>query len=90
MKEKADVLVKLLRGRMKSLMKRRIEWIQAYLTGRFDLNMKISLLLQYMTLVEHVKSDLSYLDESMSLLTPNVNQFLVCTNFPEHKGAYLY
>jgi hypothetical protein len=46
--------------------------------------------LQYMTLVEHVKSDLSYLDESMSLLTPNVNQFLVCTNFPEHKDAYLY
>jgi hypothetical protein len=45
----------------------------------------------YKTLVGHVKSDLSRPDESMSLLTPNdVNQFLPCINFPEHKGAYLY
>jgi hypothetical protein len=43
-----------------------------------------------MTLVDHVKSDLSCLDESMSLLAPNMNQFLPCTNFPEHEGAYLH
>jgi hypothetical protein len=44
----------------------------------------------YMMLVDHVKSDRSCLDESMSLLTTNVNQFLPWINFPEYESAYLY
>ena len=43
----------------------------------------------YMVLVDHVKSDLTCLDE-MSLLTPDLNKFMLCTSFPQHEGGFLF
>ena len=43
-----------------------------------------------MVLVDHVKSDLTCLDNAMSLLTPDLNIFMLCTSFLQYEGACLY
>ena len=43
-----------------------------------------------MVVLDHVKVDLSCLDDTMSLLSPNTDRFLLCNTFPQCEGAYLY
>jgi hypothetical protein len=43
-----------------------------------------------MVVLDHVKSDLTHLDDTMFLLSPNTDRFLLCNTFPQCVHAYLY
>jgi hypothetical protein len=43
-----------------------------------------------MVVLDHVKSDLTCLDDTMSLLSPNTDRFHLCNTFPQCENAYLY
>jgi hypothetical protein len=91
LKEKGNYLVKLLQGRLKSFPKRRIASEAKRQHWAIKLAYKnLSVVAAYMVLVGHVKSDLSCIDETMALLTPNINSFLLSSSFPQQEGAYLY
>jgi hypothetical protein len=91
-KSKADLLVKILRGRLQKLMDKRN--VHPDRRGHWAIklaNKNLSLVAAYMVFLDHVKEDLSRLDESKSLLTPCINRFskLQSCN-EEEKGSYLY
>jgi hypothetical protein len=90
-KDKADLLVRILRGRMNAFMKKRNvskDKRSHWAIRLADKN--LSFVAAYMVLVDHVKTDISCLDETQSLLTPNHYKFLLCQSFNEFEGAYLY
>jgi hypothetical protein len=91
MKSKGDFLVNLMRGQLKNLLKRHIEieakknyWVIQLAFKNFPI------VAGYMIVLDHVKSDLTRLDYTMSLLSPNIDRFLLCNTFPQHVGAHLY
>ena len=91
MKSKGDFLVKLMRGRLKTLLKRRIETEAKRNHWAIQLAFKnFAIVAAYMVVLDHVKSDLTCLDDTMSLLSPNTDRFLLCNTFPQREGAYLY
>jgi hypothetical protein len=91
MKSKGDLLVKLMRGRLKSLLKKRIETEAKRNHWAIQLAFKnFAIVAAYMILLDHIKCDLTCLDDTMSLLNPNTDRFLLCSTFPQRKGAYLY
>jgi hypothetical protein len=90
MKEKGDLLCKILRSRMSTLTKR-INDAEKRSHWALKLAFKnLAAVAAYMVMVDHVKSDLSCLDESQPLLSHHCNKFLLCTSFPLREGAYLY
>ena len=91
-KERADLLVKLLRGRLTMFMNRRKVSNNKRNHWAIKLAYKnLSFVAAYMVLSGHVKTDLSCLNETKSLLSPDQNKFLlVSESYEEHEGAYLY
>jgi hypothetical protein len=92
LKEKADMLAKVLRRRMPNFLSSRIsnETVRSHwaikLAGK-----NLSFVAAYMVLVDHVKADLSCLDDTKSLLANrHSNRFILCDSFPNHEGTYLY
>ena len=76
---------------MKSFLMQHIESEQKRTHWAFQLAYKnLCIVASYMVLVDHVKSDLTCLDDAMSLLTPDLNKFMLFTSFSQHEGAYLY
>eukprot|EP00956_Cyclotella_meneghiniana_P037122 scaffold134700_cov46-Cyclotella_meneghiniana.AAC.1 len=94
MKAKADMLVKILRQRMQQLMnsrgvdkKRREHWVIN------TANKNLAVVAAYMVLLNHVKNDVSRLDETNSLLSLDTSKFVDCRSslsMNSHIGAYLY
>ena len=94
LKSKADSLVKILRQRMQQLMNsrnvdknRREHWVirVAY--------KNLAVVAAYMVLLDHVKHDVLRVDETISLLSINTNNFVDCNSNQSnnsHIGAYLY
>lgn len=90
-KEKADLLVKILKGRLHAFMNKRN--VDGAKRNHWAIQLAIknlSFVAAYMVLVDHVKSDLSCLDETQCLLTHNQNRLLLCQSFNDYEGAYLY
>jgi hypothetical protein len=91
MKEKGDMLVKMLRDRMKRFLKNRIQSEAKRSHGALTLAHKnLSVVAPYMVLADHTKKNLNCLDDTDSLLTNASNKFLLCQTVPENEGAYLY
>jgi hypothetical protein len=91
MKEKGDMLVKMLRGRMKRFLKNRIQSEVKRSHRALTLAHKnLSVVAANMVLADHVKKNLNCLDGNHSLLTNASNKFLLCQTFPENEGDYLY
>lgn len=91
MKSKGDFLVKIMRERLKTLLKTRIEieakqnhWAIQLAFKNFDI------VAAYMVVLDHVKCDLTCLDDTTSLLSPKTDRFLLCNTLPQHEGAFLY
>jgi hypothetical protein len=91
MKAKGDYLVKILRGRMKQLLKKRIENESKRTHWSFNLASKnLTIVAAYMIMVDHVKTDLKCLDEYDSLLSHCTHKFMLSATYPNREGAYLY
>ena len=91
MRSQKETLVNLMRGQLKNVLKRHIEteakkiyWV-IWLVFK-----KISIVAANMVVLDHVKSDLTHLDDTMFLLSPNTDRFLLCNTFPQCVRAYLY
>jgi len=90
-KEKADLLVRMIRGRFSEHIKSRIKSVQKRNHWSMKLayrNLAVSA--ACMVLTDHTKMDLKCLDESSCLLAINTNSFLPCAAFPDREGCYLY
>ncbi len=92
LKEKADLLVKVLRGQLQSFLTSRIANEATRSHWAIKLAIKnLSIVAAYMVLADHVKTDLSCLDDTKSLLANKYNnKFILCASFPNHEGTYLY
>ena len=91
MKEKADLLVGMLRDRMKSLVKRRINSKEKQEHWALKLASKnLAVVAAYMVLADHVKEDLTFLDSTKSILHNTLQKYLLCASFPKQAGAYMY
>jgi hypothetical protein len=89
MKSKGDFLVKLMRARLKTLLKRRIETEAKQNHWAIQLAFKnFAIVAAFMVVLDHVKSDLTCLDDTISLLSPNTDRLLVCNTFPQREGAF--
>ena len=86
MKSKGDFLVKLMKGRLKTLLKRCIETEAKQNHWALQLAFKnFAIVAAYMVVLDHVKNDLTCLDDTMSLLSPNTDRFLLCNTSPNVK-----
>mmetsp|Transcript_22807 Transcript_22807/g.34556 ORF Transcript_22807/g.34556 Transcript_22807/m.34556 type:complete len:638 (+) Transcript_22807:612-2525(+) len=89
LQSKADILVKMLRQRLKEHVKiraisRRDHWV-------WKLSRKnLALVAAYMILAGHTKSRIACIKEGGSLLSPNANKFAPCRMQPKHEGCYLF
>jgi hypothetical protein len=89
-KAKGDYLVKILRGQMKQLLKKRIQNESKRAHWSFNLVSKnLSIVVAYMVMVDHVKTDLKCLDEYDSLLSHRMHKFMLSATYPKREGAYL-
>ena len=90
-KKKADLLVKLLRSRLKVHLKRRIKQKskRSHWSMRLAYN-NMSVVAALMILQGHVKMDVGSLNEHDSLLAIDIRQFVACEDCPNREGAYLY
>jgi hypothetical protein len=90
-KDRADLLVKILRGRMHTFMNRRKVSKGRGKHWAITLAIKnMSVAAAYMILSRHVVDDLTCLDETECLLTSRTSQFTKCSLCADHEGAYLY
>lgn len=90
MKKKGALLCKILRSRM-SMLTKRIDDVERRSHWALKLAFKnLAAVAAYMVMVDHVKHDLSCLDESQPLLSHNCQKILLCESFPTREGAYLY
>jgi len=86
---KADILVKMLRQRLKEHVKIRAisrtdHWV-------WKLSRKnLAVVAAYMILAGHTKSRIACIKEGGSLLSPNANKFAPCRMQPKHEGCYLF
>ena len=91
MKEKADLLVKILRSRMNFMLESRNVSKDRREHWAIKLAFKnLSVVAAYMILCQHVKEDLLCLDEQKSLLTSDTGKFIQCQDHSERIGSYLY
>jgi len=91
MKDKADLLVKLLQERYKDYVKKRIKTVSRRTHWSMKLAYKnLAVSAACMVLSNHVKMDLKCLDESACLLAINHNNFLPTTAIQDGEGCYLY
>jgi hypothetical protein len=91
LKDKADLLVQILRGRVQSFMNRRHVPKERENHWAIKLAYKnLSMVAAYMVLADHVKDNLKCLDATKSLLTPNTNKFHPANAFKDEIGAYLF
>jgi hypothetical protein len=91
LKQKADLLARMLRGRFREHVKSRIKTVSKRSHWSMKLAYKnLAVSAACMVLTNHTKMDLKCLDESACLLGVNTNSFLPCAAFPDREGAYLY
>ncbi|KAL7498904.1 hypothetical protein ACHAWT_008594 [Skeletonema menzelii] len=89
LQKKADVLVKMLRQRLKEHIKtraisRRDHWV-------WNLARKnLSVVAAYMILAGHTKPRIACIKEDGALLFPDTNKFAPCAMHPKHEGCYLF
>ena len=90
-KERADMLVKMLRLRCKHHLKVRIKQKsrRSHWTMKFAYK-NLAVTAAYMAFAKHVKEDLRCLDETCCLLAVDTNNFLPCSSFPEREGTYMH
>jgi hypothetical protein len=80
-----------MRGQLRTLWKRLIETEAKQNKWAIQLAfINVAIVAADMVVLDHVKSDLTCLDDTMSLLSPNTDRFLLCNTFPQCEGAYLY
>ena len=76
---------------MKTLFKRRIDTEAKRRHWAIQLAFKnLPIVAAYMIVLDHVKTDLTCLDDTMPILSPNTDCFLLCNTFAQLEGAYLY
>ena len=91
MKDKADLLAKLLQERYKDHVKKRIKTVSRRTHWSMKLAYKnLAVSAACMVLSNHVKMDLKCLDESACLLAINHNNFLPTAAIQDGEGCYLY
>ena len=91
MKIKGDFLVKLISGQMKTFLKRQIDTEARSSHWAIQLAFKnLAIVAAYMIVLEHVKTDETGVDDTMSLLSPNIDRFLLHSTLSQLEGAYLY
>jgi hypothetical protein len=89
-KQNADVLVDLLRMRLKDYVNGRIEAESKRNDPIWEWASKnLPVCAAYMILAGHVKSNFQTMREEDSLLPADNNNFIPCTRFPIHHGVYL-
>lgn len=91
LKEKADVLMKILRQRLKQHIDMRAGTRKDHWVWKFA-RKNLAVVAAYMILADHTKSRIACMKEGDSLLSPNQNQnkFKPCMRAPKHKGCYLF
>ena len=73
------------------MLKRRIKTEAKQIHWAIQLAFKnFAIVAAYMVVLDHVKSDITCLDDTMSLLSPNTDRFLLCHTLPQREGAFLY
>lgn len=91
MKQKADLLVKLLRSRLNAFMRKRRASKNCQNHWAIALAIKnLSTVAAHMVLSDHVKDNLNCLDESHSLLTSEFSRYPTSSTHNKDIGAYLY
>ena len=85
----ADILVKMLRQRLKEHIKiraisRRDHWIWKFARKN------LSVVAAYQILAGHMKPRIACIKEGGALLFPNANKFAPCAMHPKHEGCYLF
>lgn len=91
LKEKADVLMKILRQRLKQHIDMRAGTRKDHWVWKFA-RKNLAVVAAYMILADHTKSRIACMKEGDSLLSPNQNQnkFKPCMRAPKHEGCYLF
>jgi hypothetical protein len=90
MKEKGDFLV-IMREQEKTQMKKCIETETQWHYWAIQLAFKnFAIVAAYMIVLEHVECDITCLDDTISLLSPNTDRFLLYNTFLQCDSAYLY
>lgn len=89
LKTKGDFFVKLMRGQLKTFLKRPIETEAKRNHLAIQLALKsLAIISAFMIVLDCVESELTSLDDTISLLYPNTDYFLLCTTFPQHNHAH--
>ena len=91
MKERGDMLAGMLRDRLKTSLRRRVQSEGKRKHWAFELASKnLSAVAAYMVLVDHVRHNLQFVDGVEHILTNDSNKFIPCSRFPLHSGGYLH
>jgi len=89
LKAKADVLMKILRQRLKQHIDKRAGTKKDHWSWKFA-RKNLAVVASYKILAGHTKSRISCVKEGNSLLSPNLNKFKPCLRSPNHEGCYLF
>ncbi len=86
---KADILVKMLRQRLKDHIKNRAESRRDHWVWNFS-RKNLAVVAAYMILAGHIKTRIACVKGDGSLLFPNENKFAPCQMQPKYEGCYLF
>ena len=89
LKAKADVLMKILRQRLKQHIDKRAGTRKDHWAWKFA-RKNLAVVAAYKILAGHTKSRIACVKEGNSLLSPNINKFRPCLQSPKDEGCYLF
>jgi hypothetical protein len=89
LKKNADVLMKILRHRLKQHIDKRAATRKDHWAWKFA-RKNLAVVAAYMILADHTKSRVACVKEGNSLLSPKENKFKPCKTSPKHEGCYLF